>query len=414
MSLSVNAGDFADDFAYSGRRIYLNNASVSLMPKSSIEAIKEFLLTYNSVGPDSAGADELVTKKIRSVRHIISGIISCQSDEVVLTQSTTDGINMVANGLVSLGAHSSVIVRGMEHEHHANLYPWLRLRERGVQIKSLPIGADGLFEINDLESLLDDDAGLVAVSHALYNTGAIMPVEEMGTLIGRWPDCRFFVDSAQTIGCLSAVDCRVSTMQCDYMSFNGSKWLCGPMGMGLFYCARDAGRLLKPTSVGGESAMICRGVDEECGSGGSVDDGSSNNTDDGLHLAFKELPDKLQTGFRNYAGVVGLEASLQYLKNVGFEKIRTINKNLSAILVEELERLPGAVVYAPEDPDMRTSIVSFNLDGMDPQQLVDMLEKKGIILAVREIAEHKVVRASPHFFNTESQMHALVDTLKGL
>lgn len=405
MSLT-DAGDL-EDFAYPGRRIYLNNASVSLMPKPGIEAVREFLLSYNSAGPDSAGADEIVTKKIRSVREIISRLISCRPDEIVLTQSTTDGVNIVAGGLVSLGANSNVIIRGMDHEHHANLYPWLRLREKGVRLRSLPVDVDGLFEMGVLESMLDDDTGLVTVSHALYNTGAIMPVEEMGALVGRMPDCRFFVDSAQTIGCLDAADCAVSGMGCDYMAFNGSKWLCGPMGMGLFYCSRDAGRLLEPAAVGGESAMLSGG------SRGPSAAGNGSEPDD-ANLTFKEMPDRLQTGFRNYAGVVGLEASLRYLEGVGFGRIRAINKNLSAMLAEELKRMPGATVYAPDDPDMRTSIISFNLEGIEPRRVVDALERQGIVLAVREIGRQDIVRASPHFFNTELQIHALVDALKRL
>jgi len=128
--------DISDDFP-SSDKIYLNNASVSLMPSQSIEAMREFLITYNSIGPDSKESELFIIEKLKNVRKIISKIISCQPDEIILTQSTTDGINFVANGL-SFDDNSNIIIRGMEHEHHANFYPWIKLKEK-ISIKNLPL-----------------------------------------------------------------------------------------------------------------------------------------------------------------------------------------------------------------------------------------------------------------------------------
>lgn len=405
ISSSKIANDFEDEFSYTGDKIYLNNASVSLMPKSSIKAMTNFLMTYNMTGPDSTLTDELVTEKMQNVRKIISEILSCQSDEIVLTQSTTDGINMVANGLDSLRAGCNVIIRGMEYEHHANLYPWLYLKNKNIQIKSLAIDANGFFKIKEFESLFDYSTRLVVLSHALYNTGAILPVSEIGHLIHQ-NDCHLFVDAAQTIGCLNMSDCDVSKMKCDYMSFNGSKWLCGPMGMGLFYCNQKAQKSLNPITIGGESAMLCD----------YTDDNDKNlridveQTD--MFLAFKDAPAKFQTGFRNYAGVIGLETSLTCMKKIGFEKIRAKNKNLSGLLQDELERLPNVTTYMPDDPNLRTSIVSFNIAKKNPHHIVKYLEKQGVILAVRELGKLEMIRASPHFFNTEMQIHELIKLLR--
>ena len=128
-------------------KIYLNNASVSLMPLQSIDAMKEFSNSYNSIGPDSLSSEPFVTEKLRNVRKTISKIINCQPDEIILTQSTTDGINFVANGLIIL-KNSNIIIRGMSHEHHANFYPWLKLKKK-LQIKNLPIDKDGFFQIEN-------------------------------------------------------------------------------------------------------------------------------------------------------------------------------------------------------------------------------------------------------------------------
>ncbi|MBA4459005.1 MAG: aminotransferase class V-fold PLP-dependent enzyme [Nitrosopumilaceae archaeon] len=381
--MNLVSKDISADFPDSDK-IYLNNASVSLMPNQSIEAMKEFLLSYNSIGPDSKESEPFVTEKLRDVRKIIAKIISCQPDEVVLTQSTTDGINIVANG-ISFDKKSNMIIRGMTHEHHSNFYPWLKLQEK-ISLKNLPIDKDGFFKSEDLESLIDDNTKLIALSHALYNTGSILPLEEISKILH---DVPLFVDGAQTVGC---IDVDVSKINCNFMSFNGSKWLCGPMGTGLFYCNRKSSELLEPKTIGGESAMIY----------------------DETNLAFKELPDKFQTGFRNYVGIVGLESSANYLLNFGLKNIREKNQYLSSLLREELSKIPKIILYGPENPDSRTSIVSFNIEGIDSQEVVDRLEKQNIILALREIMERKIVRASPHFFNSESQIMSVVDAIKKL
>ncbi len=383
--MNLVSKDISDDFPTS-EKIYLNNASVSIMPSQSIEAMKEFLITYNSVGPDSKESELLVTEKLQNIRKTIAKIISCQPDEVVLTQSTTDGINFVANGL-SFDDNSNIIIRGMTHEHHANFYPWIKLKEK-ISIKNLSIDNNGLFTFDDLESLVDENTKLVALSHALYNTGTILPVEKIGKILDN--KIPFFIDSAQTIGCIGDID--VSKIKCDFMSFNGSKWLCGPMGTGLFYCNRKSSKLLEPKTIGGESAIIY----------------------DDSKLAFKELPNRFQTGFRNYVGIVGLASSVNYMLNFGLNNIRKKNQYLSNLFREELLKIPNIILYGPDDQNVRTSIVSFNIKGFDSQEVVDKLEKQNIILAVREIMDKKIVRVSPHFFNTESQMLEVIDAIKKL
>jgi len=356
--MNLVSKDISDDFPHSDK-IYLNNASVSLMPTQSIEAMKEFLITYNSIGPDSKDSEPFVTQKLQNVRKTIAKIISCQPDEVILTQSTTDGINFVANGL-SFNKNSNIIIRGMTHEHHSNFYPWIKLKEK-ISIQNLPIDNNGFFKLDDLKSAINQNTKLVALSHALYNTGSILPVEEIGQILDN--KIPFFIDGAQTIGCVGDID--VSKIKCDFMSFNGSKWLCGPMGTGLFYCSRKSSELLEPKTIGGESAIIY----------------------DDSKLAFKELPDKFQTGFRNYVGIVGLESSANYLLNFGMNSIREKNQHLSNLLREELSKVPNIILYGPDDQNIRTSIVSFNIKGLDSQEVVDKLEKQNIILAVREIMD---------------------------
>ncbi len=383
--MNLMSKDISDDFPVSNK-IYLNNASVSLMPSQSINAMNDFLISYNSLGPDSSDSASLIEEKLNNVRKIIAKIICCKPEEVILTQSTTDGINIVANGL-SFDDSSNIIIRGMTHEHHSNFYPWIKLKNK-ISVRNLPIDSNGFFKLDDLKLNVDNNTKLLAISHALYNTGSILPVEKISTALKK--EIPFFIDSAQTIGCIGTHD--VSKLGCDFMSFNGSKWLCGPMGTGLFYCKKESSELLEPKTIGGESAII----------------ENDNN------LIFKDLPEKFQTGFRNYVGIVGLESSVKYLLNFGMENIRKKNQNLSNIFRDELMKIPNVVLYGPEDPDKRTSIISFNIKNFDSEKIVQKLEKQNIILAVREIMEKKIIRVSPHFFNNESDMLKVIDEIKKL
>ena len=383
--MNLMSKDISDDFPVSNK-IYLNNASVSLMPSQSINAMNDFLILYNSLGPDSKDSASLIEEKLNNVRKIIAKIICCKPEEVILTQSTTDGINIVANGL-SFNDSSNIIIRGMTHEHHSNFFPWIKLKNK-ISVRNIPIDSNGFFKLDDLKSNVDNNTKLLAISHALYNTGSILPVEKISTALKK--EIPFFIDSAQTIGCIGTHD--VSKLGCDFMSFNGSKWLCGPMGTGLFYCKKESSELLEPKTIGGESAII----------------ENDNN------LIFKDLPEKFQTGFRNYVGIVGLESSVKYLLNFGMENIRKKNQNLSNIFRDELMKIPNVVLYGPEDPDKRTSIISFNIKNFDSEKIVEKLEKQNIILAVREIMEKKIIRVSPHFFNNESDMLKVIDEIKKL
>ena len=378
--------DVSKDFP-SKDKIYLNNASVSLMPFSSIEAMSDFQLSYNSMGPDSIESDVFIKEKLIAVRKSIANLIKCQPEEVVLTQSTTDGVNIVANGLL-LDSNSNIIIRGKDHEHHANYFPWLRLSKKST-IKSLEVDKMGFFDIKKLFNLVDKNTKIVTLSHALYNTGAILPVEEIGDFLEK-NNVPFFLDSAQTVGCIGDYDFKKT--KCNFMSFNGSKWLCGPMGTGIFFCKKGSSDLLEPITVGGESAMLY----------------------DNSKLAFKDIPDKFQTGFRNYVGIVGLESSVSYLLKYGLENIHSKITKLANLFCDELSKVPGITVYRPEKEAKRNSIVSFSIDGFEPQVVIEKLDKQKIVLAVREIFDQKIIRAAPHFFNTESEMLKVVEAIKGL
>ncbi|HXV65692.1 MAG TPA: aminotransferase class V-fold PLP-dependent enzyme [Nitrosopumilaceae archaeon] len=384
--MNLDSTDFMQDFP-KNKKIYLNNASTSLMPFSSIDAMKSFLVNYSTMGPDSIESEGFLKEKLIQIRKTISNLIHCRPEEIIFTQSTTDGVNLVANGL-TFNPTSNIVIRGMGHEHHANYYPWLRLSKK-LTLKSLKTDLNGFFDIKELHNLVDKNTKCVALSHALYNTGAILPVEEIGEYLEK-NNVPYFIDSAQTVGCIGEYDFKKT--KSSFMSFNGSKWLCGPMGTGIFYCKKEFSKLIEPSSIGGESAMI---YDEKS-------------------LAYKDIPDKFQTGFRNYVGFVGLDASINYLLKFGLNNILRKITKLSNQLRDELLKLSSITLFGPEEQSKRTSIVSFSIDGQEPQKIVEVLEKKKIVIAVREIMDKKILRVSPHFFNSEEEIQKVVDEIRKL
>ena len=368
-------------------KTYLNNASVSVMPKTSIEAMKQFLIDYSEMGPDSPESEIFIKGLWEKTRTSIAKVVKCNPDEIIITQSVTDGINIVANGM-KFENDSNIIIRGGEHEHHANYFPWLKLQKK-IDVRSLPVDENGGFEYSDLKKVLDEKTKLVALSHGLYNSGLILPVKEIGKELQK-ENIPYFLDTAQTVGCIGEFD--FADTGCDFMSFNGSKWLCGPMGTGVFYSKRESSDLLEPSNIGGETA----------------------ETNENGELTYKELPDRFQAGFRNYVGLAGMESSVTFLQNLGWNNIRNHIISLSNLFIDEIGNIPESKVFCPEDESERTSLVSFEIKKHDPEKIVSELAQKGIIIAKREIYEKPVLRISPHIYNTKDEILSLVEELKKL
>jgi cysteine desulfurase/selenocysteine lyase len=379
-----------DDYPITKKTIYMNNGAIAPTPLSTIKAMTDFMLMCAEGGPDSPSISDYSISLLDELRTRIAHLINCDYDEVVLVQSTTEGLNMVGNGL-NWKAGDAIVVRGGRHEHYANYLPWVALsQKKGVQLRELAMtDENGYFDLDQLEKLVKGSK-LITLSHVLYNTGAVMPVEEVGS-IAQENDVLFCVDAAQSAGTISV---NVKKIGCDFMAFPGFKWLCGPTGIGVFYCSKKASEILEPSEIGGESATL-----------------SEQNI-----LAYLDMPARLQAGFRNFPGAAGLEASLRYILRIGLEKIRKKNMNVASILREEIAKIPAVKMYGPDDESKRSSIVTFMPPKADSSStLVKQLEQNRIILAARDIgAGKKAVRAAPHFFNSEEEASIIANYVKGL
>lgn len=382
-----NLDDLRPDFPLTKKVVYMNSGAVAPTPLAVIKAVMDYMVKCADEGPDSASTSDYTISLLREVRQRVGHLINCEPEEVVLTQSTTDGINMVANGL-AWKKGDSIIVRGGRHEHSANYFSWLRLSQnRGVALHELPIiDANGFFDMAELDKAARGSR-LIAMSHALYNTGAVMPLEEVGRIANE-NNALLCIDAAQSAG---TIPVDVKKIGCHFMAFPGFKWLCGPTGIGVFYCSKKAPELM-PSAIGGDSATL---------------------SDRGA-LVYMDMPARLQAGFRNYPGAAGLEAALRYMLRLGINKARSANIKVANVLREELSRIPGVILYGPEEEGRRTSLVAFTANA-DSSFIAKKMEQNGIIVAERDIGiGKKAVRAAPHFFNTEEEATKVASLLKSL
>ncbi|HET7149735.1 MAG TPA: aminotransferase class V-fold PLP-dependent enzyme [Candidatus Nitrosopolaris sp.] len=410
----IESDSIRRDFPVTLRKVYMNNGAIAPTPLSTIKSITDFLVKSSEGGPGSTFISEYITTLMKELRTRISHLINCEPEDIIFTQSTTEGLNYVSSGINwNRKAADSIIVRGGTHEHYANYLPWLHVSKRkGIKLHELKIDENGYFELEELEALLKKKTNngnhknksnsgsttLVTLSHALYNNGSIMPVTDVGK-IARENQALFCLDAAQTVGSI-CVD--VKRIGCDFMAFPAFKWICGPVGMGIFYCSKKAAEFLVPHFIGGESATF------------SVDENQKQKN----VITFADGPERFQAGFRNYSGVAGMESSVRYILRLGIENIRRKNLKIANVLRDELTKIPNIKIHGPDDENLRTSIVSFSPSPssiVDSRTIVNKLEQNEIIFAERDIGGGmKSVRAAPHFFNTEEEAVRAASYLKDI
>ena len=399
------------DFYITKRRIYLNNGSISPLPISSIKSITDFNIRYSEVGPDSKEFADYLDELKLETRKRIADLLNGHEDEIIFTQSTTEGINMIANGL-TWRSNDRLLIRNSLNEHFSNYLPWIRLSaEKNLQVRNFPeenIESYGDSLIENFTSIYEKSTfKLVSTSHIIYNDGSITPVEKIGNIIKkRNKDTLFSIDGAQSVG---AMITDVKKMKCDFLTFPSFKWLCGPLGVGILYVKKQVMEDLNPMFIGSGTADLV--LMKNKNSNGDKSKKSKEST------KYHKYPEKYHATFRNFPGLAGLEASLRYLLRIGIQNIFQRNKYLASIMRQELMKMNDLVLHEAPQEEVRTSLVSFSFRKQNNariQKLNARLQMEGVILAEREIGTRKILRASPHFYNSEDEMVRATNTIKSL
>jgi len=409
------------DFLISNKKIYLNNGSVGPLPLSTIKSITDFNLRYSEQGPDSKEFNEYLDKLKKETRKRLSDLLNCSADEIIFTQSTTEGINYITNG-ICWKKNEKIIVRNPKNEHYSNYLPWIKVaNDKNLKIDKFPIEKENL-TLDDLKNSINaKKPKIVTTSHIMYNNGSITPVEEIGKILkDNNKDILFSIDGAQSVG---AINVDVKKIKCDFLSFPAFKWICGPLGIGILYVNKKVlDKEFIPTFIGSGTAKIVKKIESKNNSKNFLDVKESKIIDNRNEIQEEEIdyynyPEKYHATFRNYPGLAGLESSLRYILRLGVSNIYKKNKRLSNLFREEIIKIKDIVIHEGNDEEYRSSMICFSFKHNNNNKvgiLVERLEEKGIILAEREIGIKKIVRASPHFYNTEEEIIKTTDEIKSI
>ncbi|VFJ12592.1 aminotransferase class V-fold PLP-dependent enzyme [Candidatus Nitrosocosmicus franklandus] len=397
------------DFNITKKKIYLNNGSISPLPVSTIKSMTDFCLRYSETGPDSPDFNTYLDELKNEVRQRLADLIKSQKDEIIFTQSTTEGINLVANGIRWKSA-DRILIRNQINEHHSNYLPWLKAAgDFKLKLEVFPlhnIESTGSMLIKEFEDIyLRQNHKLISTSHVMYNNGSITPVEYFGRVIKESNnDTLFSVDGAQSVG---AIDVNVKSINCEFMTFPSFKWICGPLGIGVLFVKKKAMNELNPIFVGSGSAEVLPSTGTQSGKRSQPAGHGS--------IKYNKYPEKYHASFRNFPGLAGLEASLRYLLRIGINNIQARNKALSSILRDELSKIKELVIHEAEEENYRSTLVSFSFKKKSNEKVIKLnsrLRKQGIILAEREIGTRKILRASPHFYNSEDELQKTSEVIR--
>ncbi len=371
--------------------VYLDNAATSQTPQQVIDVIVDYYHRYNAnihrgvhtLSQEATDAYEAARGTIQKHFNI------AQPYEIILTSGTTHSINLVANGFASLLKEGDeILVSAMEH--HSNIVPWQMLCEKtGGVLKVIPMDENGELVMEEFHKLLSEKTKLVFCNHVSNALGTVNPIAkiiEASHKVG----AAVLIDGAQAAAHIKA---DVQALDVDFYTASAHK-MCGPTGVGMLYGKEEWLKKLPPYQGGGE--MIAEVTFEK--------------------TTYAELPHKFEAGTPNICGGIAFGAALHYLNGIGMETIAQYEDELLAYATEQLLSIEGLKIYGTAKN--KTSVISFNIEGIHPYDIGTILDKLGIAVRTGHHCAQPImdfygipgtVRASFSFYNTKEEVDVLVE-----
>jgi cysteine desulfurase/selenocysteine lyase len=375
--------------------VYLDNAATTQKPESVINAISEYYRTINSnIHRGVHHLSQLATTRFEEAREAIRRYINAQNSyEIIFTRGATESINLIANSFsrAFLKAGDEVIVSEMEH--HANIVPWQMACEiAGANLKVLPFDDAGVLILEKLEELITPKTKIISIAHISNSLGTINPIEEV-IRIAHSHNIPVMIDGAQAV---SHEKVDVQQLDCDFYCFSGHK-MYAPMGIGVLYGKEKWLNAMPPYQGGGE--MIQQVTFEK--------------------TTYNELPFKFEAGTPAVSDVIGLHTAIQYIEELGIDKILHHEQKLLQYATEQLSVIEGLQIYgtAPR----KAAIISFNLEGIHPYDVGVIIDHLGVAVrtghhCTQPVMQHfqipGTVRASFALYNTQEEVDQLVEAVK--
>jgi cysteine desulfurase/selenocysteine lyase len=374
--------------------IYFDNAATSQKPSKVIASITDYYENYNSnihrgvhtVSQEATDAYENARKKIQ--KHFNAKY----SEEIILTSGTTHSINLVANGFTSLlNGNDEILIS--ELEHHSNIVPWQMMCEKnGAKLKVIPLKDNGELDYESFLKKLSKRTKVVFVNHVSNALGTINPIKKIISESHK-QGAAVLIDGAQASSHLKA---DLQDLNVDFYTTSAHK-LCGPTGIGMLYGKKEWLEKLPPYQGGGE--MISEVTFEK--------------------TTYAELPNKFEAGTPNIVGAIGFGNALDYLNEIGFEKIESYETELLDYATARLKSIPNLKIYG--EAKNKTSVISFNIGELHSYDLGTILDKYGIAVRTGQHCAQPVmdffgisgtVRASFSFYNTKEEIDYFYESLK--
>jgi cysteine desulfurase / selenocysteine lyase len=375
---------------------FLDSAVTAQKPRQVLDAVRDFYETsYANVHRGVYTLSERATEAYEGARSKVAGFLNAPSArEIVFTRSATEGINLVAYawGLWNLRPGDVVLVT--ELEHHSNFVPWQFVaRKTGATFRMIPVDDGGELDLSDLDAYAGDGNLKVVAANLVSNSlGTINPIERLAS----WAHDQgalMVVDAAQAAP-HRRID--VQTLGADFLALSSHK-LCGPTSVGALWGRRELLEGMEPFNLGGH--MIRKVSFEE--------------------TTWGDVPGKFEAGTQPSAEAVGFGAAIDYLDGVGMEAIEQHEHDLAAYALDRLAELPWITLYGPP-ADRRAGIVSFNVDGIHPHDVSQVLDWEGIAIRaghhccqplMRKLGVTATNRASFYLYTLPEEVDRLIDGL---
>ena len=374
--------------------VYLDSSCQSLRPDSVIEAVTEYYEKYPVCGGRSVHhlANE-VSIRVDETREALASFFNAESpNSFVFTKNSTEALNTVAFGF---GLKKGDAVVTTDSEHNSNYVPWLTLRDSvGINLRRSESGQDGVFDIEAFKNAMGKDVKLVSVTHCSNVTGCTVPIKDVAE-IARDYGAKIMVDGAQ-----GAPHIKVDLRDCgvDFYVTSIHKML-GPSGMGFLYGTEETLEALSPSRYGGGMVGLVTYSDVD----------------------YAPVPDRLEAGLQDYAGIFGTKAAIDYLSRIGMEEVMKHDAELVRYMYDVTKDIKGLHIVGPEDPSQRCSLMSFNIDGLGAHDVAMMLDSMdGIMVRSGMHCAHPFfvsrgvegsVRASVYIYNNRTDIDRLAAAL---
>ncbi len=399
----LDVGAVRADFPILSRKIndrplvYLDNAATTQKPRQVIAALTNFYEQTNAnvhrgvhtLSIEASDAYELARTKVAKF------INAPRPETVIWTRNTSESLNLVAATWANahVGEGDNIVITAMEH--HSNIVPWQQLAARkNAELRYLAAGKDGLLDMANIESVIDNKTKLVSVTHVSNVLGTVNPVAELANRAHE-VGAVILIDAAQSVPHMP-VD--VQAIDADFLCFSAHKML-GPTGIGVLYGKYDLLEEMPPYMFGGD--MILEVTYEDA--------------------TWNDLPYKFEAGTPNIADAIATGAAVDYLSELGMENVWEHEQQLTAYGLDQISSLDHITIFGPEDPALKGGVISFVHDSIHPHDLGTALDQQGIAIRtghhcamplVRSYGVVAAARASFYIYNTKTEIDALVDGIR--